>query len=311
MGGYIMKQKVAYISVGMVFTLVLSFALISFADQSTVGLTSEANTAENTTEIIGNPVFIDEEANQITVFDGHTKSDFALNGETTIYRNGNRVTLKDIEFSDDVKVLLNSQADVRYVIATGASKPEPSIPEEQRTTAVMASTPNRVIAEQPTKIPDIVELELKLELSHDKKYKLKYKNKDGKVESEFEKETKHEKTKVSGERAATFVQSLISSIALQPEMSEKEIAETIMRALKLQDGSYKAFELEITFNDGHTMKVDIDKKEKSNKKNKDNKSDDHEDNDDDDNKGRKGLENALEKVKGTPAEQVIANLQRQ
>jgi major membrane immunogen (membrane-anchored lipoprotein) len=309
MGGYIMKQKVAYISVGMVFTLVLSFALISFADQSTVGSTSEANTAENTTEIIGNPVFIDEEANQITVFDGNTKSDFSLNEKTTIYRNGNRVTLKDIEFRDDVSVLLNSQADVRYVIATGSSKPEPSIPEVQRTTSVMASTSNRVIAEQPTKKPDIVELELKLELNHDKKYKLKYKNKDGKVESEFERETKHEKTKVSGERAATFVQSLISSIPLQPEMREKEIAEAIMRALKLQDGSYKAFELEITFNDGHTMKVDIEEEEKKrNKKNKDDEDDDH---DDDDKKGRKGLENALEKVKGTPAEQVIANLQRQ
>lgn len=134
-----MYRKISYIFIGMIFACILSFTFISFADDVKKKLLTQENdditapqlntntqTAPNS-KVSGKPVFIDRQHNQIAIFDGKDKWEFSLNDSTTIYRNDQKTLLDKLQFSDEIQVVLNSEQEVRYLIATSTTdESEPS-----------------------------------------------------------------------------------------------------------------------------------------------------------------------------------------
>jgi hypothetical protein len=130
-----MKRKIGYIIVGMLFAFILSVSLDSFAeysrkkeqDQSLDNITSdippESNVASPSNSkdgnVVGQPVLIDKEQQKIILFDGLRKWEFHLNSQTAIYRNEKKAELRDVRFTDQVEIILNSKQEVRYVNARG------------------------------------------------------------------------------------------------------------------------------------------------------------------------------------------------
>lgn len=129
-----MKKKFGYIIVGMLFAFILSVSLDSFAEYSrkkeedqshnTIApliVPAESNVASQSKDgkVLGHPVLIDKEQQRIIVFDGLKKWEFNLDLQTAIYRNEKKVELRDVRFTDEVEIILNSKQEVRYVNARG------------------------------------------------------------------------------------------------------------------------------------------------------------------------------------------------
>ncbi|MEW9668557.1 S-layer homology domain-containing protein [Ammoniphilus sp. 3BR4] len=133
-----MYRKISYIFIGIIFACILSFSFISFADdvrkkflnqENDDPIASQVNPGTRPvpdSNVSGNPVYIDKEHNRIAIFDGKDKWEFTLNESTIVYRNDQKTQLDKLQFSDQIKVVLNSSKEVRYIIATsvpGESEP--------------------------------------------------------------------------------------------------------------------------------------------------------------------------------------------
>jgi len=263
-----MKQKFAYMSVGVIFTLILSFTWLSFAS--------------STTEVAGKLTAIEKD--QVSLFDGQKKWNFTINPDTIIYRNDKKVDLFALTFQDEVKVLLNSNEEVRYVVATykeqenvtalKAEEPIATVPVSSPTPVYVDSQSQETVTpqkQQVTKVapiqPTIRELEVELEAGPKNKFKLKYKNKNGKVEAEVEKETEKEKTKTKNDEAV--VRALIQKMDLSPEMGKQEITEKVLSALGI-DQELKKFKIKIKFINEKEVEIEVDNKGKGKSQNRGN-----------------------------------------
>lgn len=290
-----MKSKIGYISIGAVFTLILSFAWLTFADKTADQPTTENQIAEQPNqavspkEVIGQPVFIDEDQNKITVFDGAKKWEYTLDAGTTIYRNDQQAKLAEIEFSDEVQVIVNSGQKVRYIRATGEAQAEVAAAAAPVQTAAQSEAPAQVkkndANQQAAKPEEIEELKIKLEIGN-KKYKVEYKqDDDDDIESEIEIEEGKNKTKITGSRAVSSVEEILSRMVLTSNMDRNAILKSVLDAVGEEYTHIKEVEIEIKFANGAEVKVDSEGSE---------------------DKQGKGLQRAMENVKGTPAEAVIA-----
>ncbi|WP_134703459.1 YusW family protein [Ammoniphilus sp. YIM 78166] len=293
-----MKTKLGYISIGMVFTLILSFAWLTFADKKADPSTAEEQVADPSVqaeppkEVVGQPVFIDQDANKIAVFDGAKKWEYTIDSGTTIYRNDQKVELADIQFTDEVQVILNSGQQVRYIRAIGeaqaevaAAAPAPTSAPASVQPAVQAAAPvqKTSVGQHGVKPEEIEELKIKLEIGN-KKYKLEYKQDDDDIESEIEIEEGKNKTKITGSRAVSSAEEILSRMVLTSDMDSQAILQSILAAIGEEDGQVRKVEIEIEFANGAKLKVDSEGKK------------------------AKGLSRAMENVQGTPAEAVIAEL---
>lgn len=126
-------NKMSYMAIGMIFTCMLSFSIISSADnrldknnskseEEWISSQPDMENSNGITNVSGNPVLIDTENNKITLFDGSQKFDFNLNSGTIIYRNNQKAQLEDLQFTDDIEVKLSSDNKVRYIIAAGEQR---------------------------------------------------------------------------------------------------------------------------------------------------------------------------------------------
>jgi hypothetical protein len=115
-----MKRKILYMSLGAVFTLIVSFSLISLADGNTkksdTANTSQTMSDQNTGTVEGLVSFLDLPNNKVIVFDGQKKHEFLIDGQTAIIKNNKNATIQELQLGDKIKVILNSNGNVRYLV---------------------------------------------------------------------------------------------------------------------------------------------------------------------------------------------------
>lgn len=115
-----MKRKILYMSLGAVFTLIVSFSLISLADgnakKSNTANTSQTISDQNAGTVEGLVSFLDLPNNKIIVFDGQKKHEFLIDGQTAIIKDNKNATIQELQLGEKIKVLLNSNGNVRYLV---------------------------------------------------------------------------------------------------------------------------------------------------------------------------------------------------
>jgi Phr family secreted Rap phosphatase inhibitor len=130
-------KKLAYISIGAIFTLVVSFSWITWAD-STNTVTGQSDQTTQTTQTTGSQSsttlgeisFLDQATGDIMVFDGKQKHSFKTDSQTKVLINQKEDQLSKLQLGDQVEVVCNSDGIVRYVVLTkdvaGAAQPASS-----------------------------------------------------------------------------------------------------------------------------------------------------------------------------------------
>ncbi|RKD25063.1 hypothetical protein BEP19_04370 [Ammoniphilus oxalaticus] len=277
-----MKQKMAYMSIGVVFTLIVSFTWLSFASSSS--------------EVVGTLTALDENNRQLTIYDGKNSREFTVDADTIIYRDNQKTQLSALLMDDDLKVLLNSDQKVRYVVAASHRENADSTPntvavkavttepvtkqaEEQVEKPIVKEIPIRRAADSQTDLASIRELEIELKVQPGHKYQLKYKNKDGEVESKWEVKGK-QKAKKNGYRNAAEVEAFIKKLGINPQMDKQELAERVIAAFQLEHG-FRELEVEIEFSNGREVELEIENKADRKVKYKEKYANDDDDDDDD------------------------------
>lgn len=265
-----MKQKIAYMAIGVIFTVILSFTWLSYASQSS--------------EIEGQLTMIDPERQAFALDDGKKSWEFSLDSNAIIYKNNERATLSELDLDDEAKVLLNSNKQVRYVVAASeketadavVDKPVvKSVTSDETRSNVEKRSEASFVAESEIERPAhperaIREFELEIERKRDHKIEVKYENKDGKIKWEQE-----------NIDIPTSAESFMTELALSPEMNKQEMAQRVLDALQ-EDMNFKKFELEVKFANGKEIEIEIKNDGKPKTKYKEKYKDDDDDDDDDD-----------------------------
>jgi hypothetical protein len=267
--------KIGYISIGSIFTLILTFTIFTFAAPSS-NPTPSSNQTITTNEFVGNPTLIDKDNNKITLFNGSKKADFTLNSDTIIYRNGQKTTLDQLQYNDDVKIILNSEQVVRYVVATSNKQQEnsSSIGSEMQNNAQSqsidsdsnpSSNVNNAISQNKEQSPslNVSELQLHIDYGHGINYEMHYhKNDQGKVDSHIHKKTENQNIEAKDEQATPFIESFIKQLALTPYSNENEILSKVQSTLGVKENTFKNLEFKVKFSNGNEVHIHLDAKKK-------------------------------------------------
>jgi hypothetical protein len=258
--------KMGYIAIGSLFTLIVGFSLLTFAEQSNTQTSSSSHTVSNENEFEGNPTLIDNTNNKITLFNGSKKQDFILNSDTIIYRNGQKTTLDQLQYTDDVKVTLNSEQVVRYVVATqvqpvnstnNATATATQNNAQTQSTSVKTNASSSV-QNQPL---NIRELKLHIDYGHGINYDMDYHKDDkGKVDSHIHKKTEGQNIEAKEQQATTYIESFVQQLRLTPNSNQSEILNKVQSILGVKDGTYKNLEFKVKFSDNQEFHIHLDSK---------------------------------------------------
>ncbi|RXT15236.1 hypothetical protein [Ammoniphilus sp. CFH 90114] len=281
-------NKIAYMSIGALFAIILSFSIISLADnqdQKTEGKNEQPEvTEEKKGNIEGKISYLDQASGTFMVFDGKQKHDFSLTSETQVMINEVRTDSSQLRLDDDVKIMLNSNGDVRYILINRTVQ-EPNQPEPEVTTAsIPESKPVQApstLAVPASNLPakELELQELKVEL-HQGAQKIKLEWKEDKAELEWK--TGKGEVKLKGSEAQAFLDEWFTSLNLGEGAKEKETIALIAKSFKIDSG--KPYTATIEWKrGGQEGKWTVEPKDwAKGKKSKDQSHDDDDDNDNDD-----------------------------
>lgn len=248
--------KIGYIAIGSLFTLILGFSFYSFAEQSN-NVVSSSNPTATTSDFDGYPTEIDIANNKITLFNGTKKAEFTLNADTIIYRDGQKTSLDKLQYTDDVKVTLNSEQVVRYIVATASNQNQTPKVQEQP-----ANSPSETSISTPSQTQSTVavrELQLHIDYGHGTNYEMTYhKDEHGKIESHIHKKTTGQNIEAKDQQATAFIESFLKQLALTPNSNQADILNKVQSVLGVKDNSFKNFEFKVKFVDNKEFHMHLD-----------------------------------------------------
>lgn len=252
-------NKIGYISIGALFALIVSFSLISLADNQetpsqtqtndTTGASSQQeDSATNESTVGGQISFLDEETGEFKVFDGKQSHSFQLTPQTQVLVKEVKVDQSNLALNDEVKVIHNSNKDARYILINKelqASKQD--VQEELNPANVTAAATTTSAATEPvpsqnaaTTSQGLPFKELKVELQQGpKKVKLEWKKDDVEVELK----SGDGEVKIKGTEASQYVAQWYSTLPDAEKTSEKEMIEFIAKSFDIDTS--KPFECTI------------------------------------------------------------------
>lgn len=259
-------KKLAYMGIGALFMLVLSFAWLTFADQTTTSAPPAAEPAAATGTVLkkveGKITSLDPQTHTVGVFDAKANArwELVLAPDTTVYRNGQITDFSALRVGDSISAFVNTEQGkwrVRYVIAKGseALAAEPSATETAATSDQSAAPPvsasphtpgaatgsTTLTSHTPLAAPAVPagtstggtgkplavkELALEVKLANGEEYELKFKQN-------------------GWERA--YLRTFVERLGLSPNMDNDEIAARVLQALGITGSDFEKIEVAITF----------------------------------------------------------------
>ncbi|MEW9667767.1 YusW family protein [Ammoniphilus sp. 3BR4] len=289
-------NKIGYISIGAVFALIISFSLISLADyqknqsqtETAAGTNSQQEgTQTNQSTVEGQVSFLDGETGEFKVFDGKQSHSFQLTSQTQVMVNEVKGDRNNLALNDEVKVILNSNGDARYILINKELEAKQDVQQAVNpTTDSSAGSAGSSAAAEPVPVQraepsqGLPFKELKVELHQgSKKVKLEWKKDDVEVEIK----TGNGELKLKGTEANQYVEKWYSTLPDAEKASEEEMIAFIANSFEI-DAS-KPFECTIEWKreGGKEGKWTVHPKDWGNGKEKSKgKSDDDDDQHDDD-----------------------------
>jgi len=232
-------KKMAYIGIGMVFTLIVSFSWISWADNSqkpketnnqntgteeTIKLTANQN--DRTKE--GTVSYLNKEDKSLILFDGRGKHQITIQPETKVMINDQESLFENIQLGDELKVVSNSANMVRYLLVHRQIAATPALkPETKRSTTPAVEN---VKTSSTTLNSELTRYEkMKIELKQDeKKLEIQWDGKKAKIEWESE----DAKKKFEGKEAYSVLQNWVEKWD-NNSYDQKEMLMNLIRIVKI------------------------------------------------------------------------------
>lgn len=277
-------RKLAYALTGAVFTLILSFTWISWADNQPEDVKSpsedKVNANANPTEAsnkAGEISFLDYENRKVIIFDGKQKHTFQLSEQTQVLINDKQADLQQIELGAQAEIIQNSAGDVRYLRIEQKEIQESAA--QDRTTSqdtiatVKPITTNQAAAKQPAQSVSFPWEKWKLDLHQgDVKVKLEWEDDDAEVEWK----TSGRELKLEGDQARAFIQSWYQKSDLSAQNEQEELVYAILKSFDIQ--TEQPFECTIEWKkNGQSGKWTVHPKDKEKDKSKDKEKKDDDD----------------------------------
>lgn len=265
-------KKLAYMGIGALFMLVLSFAWFTFADQTTTSAPPAAEPAAATGTVLkkveGKITSLDPQTHTVGVFDAKANArwELVLAPDTTVYRNGQITDFSVLRVGDSISAFVNTAQGkwrVRYVIAKGsealAAEPsgtETAVTDEQLASALPrtsdATGSTTLTSHTPLAAPAapagtstggtgkplaVKELALEVKLANGEEYELKFKQN-------------------GWERA--YLRTFVERLGLSPNMDNDEIAARVLQALGITVSDFEKIEVAITFVNEKKVELKLD-----------------------------------------------------
>lgn len=246
--GRLTMNKIAYMGIGAIFTIILSFGWLGYANQ--------ISSSESTVHI-GNLVSIDGEQQEIMVEQNGDNITFSLAESLWIHRNEEKSIIDDLISGDQVEMIFNSMNEVAFIKAHSVTWEEQKKSEEapkyekiseepqveEKTTKIESKEKVQATEKsqtQPTSLNQTAwkNFEIKIE-AHHTEIKIKRENKNNKVKAEVKVETKNEEIKMKGQSAETFITQLLSNINVDAQTELNEVAYLIAKEFKLNPEEVK------------------------------------------------------------------------
>lgn len=258
-------KKLAYMGIGALFMLVLSFAWFTFADQTTTSAppAAEPQAATGTVlkKIEGKIVSLDPQTHTVGVYDAeaHARWELVLAPDTTVYRNGQITDFSALRVGDALSAFVNTEQGkwrVRYVIAKGSetlgaeppvsdtpvtdeqpmAQPAPAAPHTpgaigstgltSQTVTNAPAAPAGTSTGRKGKPLAVKELALKVKLANGEEYELKFKQNG---------------------RERAYLRTFVEKLGLSPHMDKDEIAARVLQALGIAENDFEKVEVAIAF----------------------------------------------------------------
>jgi hypothetical protein len=224
-------NKFIYMGIGAIFTIILSFSFLAFANHPT---TSESSSTVFTSTFIS----VNKESNEIKVKLGDEKDTYSLSDSVWVNRNEKQATLDDLTRGDSVELIFNSKDQVAFIKATSDDHQElaansEEVKEDLDQLAKLAPEQTQVESEEASNV-DIVsltgtelfrddgELEIKIE-GDDLEVKIKQKKQKNRVMSEVKIEVDDNEVKLRGREAEKLIYKVLPSININSESDLNDI----------------------------------------------------------------------------------------
>ncbi|MBP1931617.1 hypothetical protein [Ammoniphilus resinae] len=228
-------KKMAYIGIGMVFTFIVSFTWISWADNSQIPKeTIDQNTAaeETINETVrpkeGTVSYLNKEKRSLIIFDGQGKQHVTVQPETKIMINDQESAFENIQLGDELKVVSNSENVVRYLLVHQQVDVTPALNQETKE-ASKPAVEKVSMAEEDTSSALTRYEELKIQLKQDKnKLEIKWDGKTAKITLE----TEDDKKKLDGKEAYSVLQKWVGKWDNNSNQ-QKEMLMDLIRIVKM------------------------------------------------------------------------------
>ncbi len=275
-------RKLAYALTGAVFTLILSFSWISWADNKPVddSLLSENNvnsTPAGASNGAGEITFLDQETRKVIIFNGKQKYTYQLSEQTQVLINEKSADFQQIELGAHAEVIQNSAGDVRYLrveqkVAQSTSTAKTSKPTNPLKPVSTIQSP---ISDQTVSFPWE---KWKLDLHQGNiKVKLEWEKDDAEVEWK----TPQKEMKLHGEQAKKFILAWYKDSGLLKQKEQEQLVYEMLKSFDIQTD--KPFSCTIEWKqDGQSGKWTVHPKDQGKDKDKGKEKHKNDDDDDDD-----------------------------
>lgn len=237
-------RKLAYALTGGVFTLILSFSWISWADNPPAdnSITSESKINSNPVEAsskAGEISYLDYGNRKVIIFDGKQKHTYQLSEQTQVLINEQPADLQQIELGAHAEVIGNSAGDVRYLrveqkAVQAVAHPQGMDSQSSIRSAETSSPIKQASTTQTTKLEQVNSFpweEWKLDL-HQGNVKVKLEWEEGNAEVEWK--TSDQEVKLDGGQAKSFILNWYATSGIASQQEQKQIAYEILKSFDIQ-----------------------------------------------------------------------------
>lgn len=231
-------RKLAYALTGALFTLILSFSWISWADNEPTD-----NNTTNKTNVNSNPAdasnkageisFLDYANKRVIIFDGKQKYTYQLSEQTQVLINEKQGDLQQIELGAHAEVIQNSAGEVRYLRVEQKNVQAASAYPSSNTTSKTSSSVKPISTKQTGKSNqmDFPWEKWKLDL-HQGNIKVKLEWEGNKAEVEWK--TSGRELKLEGDQAKEFIQSWYETSNLSNQKDQEQLVYSILQSFDVQ-----------------------------------------------------------------------------
>jgi hypothetical protein len=233
-------KKLSYISIGIVFTFIVSMSLLAFAEH-----TAPAKEGD----VVYGTFMNYEEDELILVLEKGEEARYPLASTVWVLRSQQKSSLKDLVEGDQVEAILNAKGQVAYIKANHQTETAEVSPETTSASSVDRSKNNAVKSDSvsvPLQLPVLPQLSVQSGISvFDKPIKLELKadgmelklehHTEGHVEkNKVELKLGDEEVKLKGAEAEQFFQQLMQPSELVQAQRLEDIAILLVNGLGLQ-----------------------------------------------------------------------------